>query len=102
MRNGVLAWLLCLCACVQKPALNVRATGREQICRVWISGVEAGLEAMNSSSLRRLAAAHQKRAIIDTDLETPYRCIGGVIFNLQRAGFQIISFTFDGIPVASQ
>jgi len=40
--------------------------------------------------------------VVDASPQTPYRCIGGVVFNLQRAGFRIVSVTVDEVPVPSQ
>jgi hypothetical protein len=40
--------------------------------------------------------------IFDADRDTPYRCIGGAIFNLQRAGFRMISVRIDGVELPTE
>ena len=45
------------------------------------------------------AAQSRRRAHIDADMEqTPYRCLGGAIYTLQRAGFKDVGFVAEPPP----
>ena len=99
MRIAVLVCSACLCACAQTPPLQVSATGREQTCALRLDNVDVSREALDPNRLRALGAAHRRRAVVDTDPETPYRCVGGIIYDLQRAGFRIVAVTVNGVPV---
>jgi hypothetical protein len=102
MRMRIVALSCCLCACAQTAPLNVSATGREHACSLRINGIEVSADALDLERLRSLGATHRGEAIVDTDPETPYRCIGGVIYNLQRAGFRVVAVRVNGIPVSPQ
>ncbi len=43
-----------------------------------------------------------RKAHIRGDPRTPYRCVGGVIFELQRAGFREIGLISEPAPVADR
>jgi biopolymer transport protein ExbD len=102
MRIAAIVCSSCLCACAQTAPLNVAATGRGHACSLRVNGVEVSRDALDLNRLRSAAATHRNRAVIDTDQETPYRCIGGVIFDLQRAGFQVVTVTVNGRPIPSR
>ena len=99
MRTALVACVFGLGACAQTPPLNIKAVGRGHTCSLIINNVEMATDAMDDGRWRALAAAHKRRTVFDTDGETPYRCIGAVVFNLQRAGFQIVSWTLNGVPI---
>jgi len=67
---------------------------------VRVNGVDVSRGALDLNRLRSLRGSHGDRAVVDTDLETPYRCIGGVIFDLQRAGFRFVEVTVNGVPLS--
>ncbi|MFD1951769.1 hypothetical protein ACFSGX_13425 [Sphingomonas arantia] len=50
-------------------------------------------------AIARPEAKPGRRAFIDSNMaETPYRCVGGAIFALQRAGFKEVSFVAEPPP----
>ncbi|QAY75185.1 hypothetical protein [Sphingosinicella sp. BN140058] len=60
--------------------LNVKRDGGG--CRVMLQG-----ERVTSERLMEIGRqAKTRRAIVLHDKETPYKCIGGAVFTLQRAG----------------
>lgn len=96
VRVAVLLGSSCLFACAQTPPLAITATGRDQDCSLRVNGVEVSRDALDPGRLRALRAGHDGRAIVDTDPQTPYRCVGATIFDLQRAGFRIVAVTANG------
>lgn len=101
-RGATVLLVLSACACAPTQPLSVRATGTGGICRVEIDGVEMLHDNLDYAKLRTLADAHRRRMVLDVDANTPYRCIGGVVFNLQRAGFRGVSLTVNGVPLPAQ
>lgn len=102
LRSTALVYSCCLCACVQTPpTLVLRATGQGHACTLRVNDVEVTREALGLGRLRSLRASHGDRAVVDTDLETPYRCIGGIIYDLQRAGFRAVAVSVNGVPISS-
>lgn len=92
--------LLALVAgCAQTPPLVVRANGNGASCTVTVNGDMFFEEDFTEARLQRLRDEHGRRIVLDSGAETPYRCIGGAIFNLQRAGFDLVSVQVDGIPL---
>lgn len=75
-----------LSACVQlrqaSPPLVVSAKRDGDGCRIMVDG-----EQVTSERLLEIGRnSGRRRAIVIFPKETPYRCIGGTIFTLQRAG----------------
>ncbi len=73
-------------ACLQKrqssPALVVSAKGNGDGCRVTVDG-----ERVTSERLLEIGrSSARRRAIVIYDKDTSYRCVGGAVFTLQRAG----------------
>jgi len=102
MRCFLVTLTFLLCACAPAPPLAVRASGEGETCTVRINNEELSSDELDAERLRALAKAHGKRMSVDASPQTPYRCIGGVVFNLQRAGFRVVSLTVDGVPVPSE
>ena len=101
MRIAAVLCSFCLSACGQTPPLQVDASGRGQDCSLRLNGVELSRDALRLDRLQAMRANHGNKAVVDFDLETPYRCIGGVIFDLQRAGFQVVALTVNGVPIST-
>ncbi len=94
----------------ENVALSVRGDGAGGCEVYW------GLEKLNSDQLLERAAAKLKAEIdkvggpeniteenmpeahIRGDVNTPYRCIGGAIFTMQRAGFARVGFISEPLP----
>lgn len=92
--------LLALVAgCAQTSPLVVRVTGNDASCTFTVNGEVFSEEDFTEARLQRLREAHHSRLLLDSGAETPYRCLGGAIFNLQRAGFNLVSVQVDGIPL---
>jgi hypothetical protein len=75
-----------LAACVQtrqsSPALVISAKRDGDGCRVTVEG-----ERVTSERLLEIGrSSPRRRAIVIYDKDTPYKCIGGAVFTLQRAG----------------
>ena len=65
------------------PNLVVDAYEDNGACSVVVNG-----ERVDSQRLLELATAWpSRRGIVRMEKGTPYRCVGGVVFTLQRAGF---------------
>lgn len=48
-------------------------------------------------AVARKGALRSRRARIDANEDTPYRCVGGAIFTLQMAGFNNVGFVGQGL-----
>lgn len=102
MRIAAILCSSCLCACVQSLPLTVEATGRGHACSLRVNEVDVSHGALDLNSLRAMRANHGGRAILDTNPETPYRCIGAAVFDLQRAGFRTVAITVNGVPLPTR
>lgn len=83
---GLLSFGALLVACVQprqsSPVLVVSVMRGGDGCHVTVEG-----ESVTSERLLDIGrSSPQRRAIVIYDKDTPYKCIGGAIFTLQRAG----------------
>jgi len=67
-----------------------------------INDVEVSAGEIDLDRLRAVAGKHGRRVAIDTDPGTPYKCVGGVVFTLQRAGFRTVSLSVNGVPLPAQ
>ena len=92
----------------ENVSLSVRAGATGQCEVYW------GLTPVTSEQLTDRAVAHLEREIakaggpdkitelpeahIRGDVNTPYRCIGGTIYNMQRAGFARVGFISEPEP----
>ena len=77
----------------------VLAVGADGACTVEVGGRHFPLaegEAMEAE-MRRLAAGG-RRAVVEGSGNTPYRCIGTVIYRAQRAGFTRVGFVAQPAP----
>lgn len=72
----------CLPLRLSGPPLVVSVTRDGEGCRVTVAG-----EQVTSDRLLEIGrSARSRRGIVLYDRDTPYKCIGGAIFTLQRAG----------------
>jgi hypothetical protein len=70
---------------------NVVVRGPASSCSIEVNGHKVTADEL--LAIARPEATSGRRARIDTDMsETPYRCVGGAIFTLQRAGFVDVDF----------
>jgi hypothetical protein len=83
--------------CAASPTstpFNVVVRGPATSCSIEVKGRK-----VTADELFKLAQSEAKlvpRARIDSDMaQTPYRCIGGVIYALQVAGFKDVGFVAD-------
>jgi hypothetical protein len=102
MRITIFGLSILLCSCATKTPLAVEAIGSGSECNVVINGVSTRLDALDKARLRALAAGHGRRMIIDTDDNTPYRCLGAVIIELQRWGYRWVAVTVNDVPIRAE
>ena len=78
----------------RQPPFVVNVKADESGCVIAVDG-----ERVTGERLDQIAKAHAKARGIVVGLKgTPYRCVGGVIFALQVAGFVHVDYaTWDGI-----
>jgi hypothetical protein len=91
-----------LAACAQKPPLVVKATGQAKSCTVSVNGEVFSGKDLNQARLQRLVEEHGRRLVVDSDSRTPYRCIGGLVFSFQLAGFRVVGVRVDGEELPSR
>jgi biopolymer transport protein ExbD len=63
--------------------------------------LDRAVEALEAEVARQGGAANvteMPEAHIRGDINTPYRCIGGAIFTMQRAGFSRVGFISEPTP----
>jgi len=75
----------------------VRVSG-EETCTLTANGAVVS----SDTQLRALSRANGKRAHLDTQGSTSYRCIGGAMVRLQQAGFKVVGITADGVPILNR
>ena len=78
--------------------MKVRAVGEGQSCTVTVNGTVVH----DDSQLAALDRPPGRGVVLDTGRDTPYRCVGGTIVRLQRAGFRVLAVTADGVPLPGQ
>jgi hypothetical protein len=87
----------CCAACAEHRPLSVRAIGEGSSCTVTVNGAVISTD----TDLQALARTTAKTALVETDRKTPYRCAGVTAIRLQQAGFKVVGFTVDGVPIPS-
>lgn len=83
----------------QKAAtpFNVVVRGPASSCTIEVEGRKVTTDEL--LAIARPEAKSGRCAHVDSDMaETPYRCLGGVIFTLQRAGFENVGFVAEPPP----
>ena len=76
--------------------IQVRGDGETQPCVAEIDG-----RRIDAERLAETARPWRERgARIAATMETPYRCVGGIIYALQRAGFTRIGFAAEPPPAS--
>jgi biopolymer transport protein ExbD len=65
-----------------------------------VSELEAQIEAVGG--VENLTEENMPEVHIRGDVDTPYRCIGGAIFSMQRAGYARIGFISEPIPTGGR
>jgi hypothetical protein len=84
--------------CAERPPLSVRAVGEGYACTVAVNGAAVSTD----DQLRALARTTGKKALVETDRNTPYRCVGATIIRLQEVGFKVLAVTADGVSIMSR
>jgi biopolymer transport protein ExbD len=59
---------------------------------------ELELQIRNVGGVQNLNEDNMPEAHIRADIDTPYRCVGGAIFTMQRAGYARIGFISEPAP----
>ncbi|TMJ17666.1 MAG: hypothetical protein E6G94_01795 [Alphaproteobacteria bacterium] len=95
MRPLPILLALVLAACAAQPPLIVRAVTEGDACRVHVDGAAYAPDELTGPRLQTLRAK-TRRLVVDAAPGTPYRCVGGTVFMLQRAGFDIVSVQGNG------
>ena len=72
----------------------------EQLVQRAVTELEDQIEALGG--IENLTDENMPEAHIRGDINTPYRCIGGAIFAMQRAGFARIGFISEPPPRGGQ
>jgi len=73
------------------PPFRVMVRGPASSCSIEVDGHKVTTDEL--FAIARPEAKSGRRAHLDTDMgQAPYRCIGGVIYTLQRAGFKNVGF----------
>jgi hypothetical protein len=96
MRSLPVLLLAALGACASQPPLVVRAASEGDACRAQIDGATFAPDELQGPRLRALRG---RRLVVDADPDIPYRCMGGIVFMLQRAGFHIVSVRVNGVEL---
>ena len=84
---------LALAGCASTPReapFIVRVAGPSDPCVLNIAGQPTTLDQL--LDIARREASHRRVAKVVGDGETPYRCVGGVIYTPQMAGFLKVEF----------
>ena len=68
----------------------------EQLLDRAVRELEAQIEAIGG--VDNLTEENMPEVHIRGDIDTPYRCIGGAIFTMQRAGFTRVGFISEPVP----
>ena len=76
--------------------VRIEATWDGTSCGVCVDGAQVTQEELDRRA-RKWAAEKRAVAIVNSQ-DTPYRCIGGTIFNLQAAGLTRIGFFSEPPP----
>ena len=72
----------------------------EQLLERAVEDLTAKIEALGGA--QNLTEDNMPEVHIRGDINTPYRCIGGAIFAMQRAGFARIGFISEPTPVGGR
>lgn len=94
--------LVLLNGCARNPPLVVRVVETGGVCTVNLNGEALTLEQIYLARLQRVEKVHGRRIIVDADGNIAYRCFGGAVFNLQRAGFQVVDARVNGASLPSR
>jgi len=79
---------------------GLRRMNSEQLLQRAADTLEAQVEALGGAE--NLTDETMPEVHIRGDVDTPYRCIGGAIFAMQRAGYARIGFISEPIPTGGQ
>lgn len=95
-RKTALIACVLLPACVSRPPLLVDVSrDGEEGCIVRVDQRQLGSEELLEYARTRRGG----KAIVRADQDSPWRCIGGAIFTLQRSGLRILDVTVDGASI---
>lgn len=100
VRGGALVAVALLIGCAARsPPLSVQVSRAGDGCSVEVGGRRFAYPTeIGEKLLTFVQAWPNRRAVLNLMGDTPYRCVGGTIFTLQRAGFQKIDMLVDGRP----
>ncbi len=91
---SLVAATVAMAGCARSPpqaAFRVTVRGPASSCSIEVAGRTVSTDELYT--IARLEATSAREAHVDSNMgETPYRCVGGVIFTLQRAGFKKVGF----------
>jgi hypothetical protein len=105
MRHFSIALLMCvvpMSGCATPSPLMVQTTSDDVDCNLLVGGKPSSGRKLDKAALQELAKNHNHRAVLDAYRTTPYKCIGGVVFILQNAGFQRVIVRIDGVELADR
>jgi hypothetical protein len=76
---------------------NIVVRGPATSCSIEVEGRKVTTDEL--FEIAQPEAKSGRRAHIDSDMaQTPYRCLGGAIYTLQRAGFKDVGFIAEPPP----
>ena len=76
---------------------NIVVRGSATSCSIEVDGRKVTMDEL--LEIAQPEAKSGRRAHIDSDMaQTPYRCLGGAIYTLQRAGFKDVGFIAEPPP----
>ncbi|MCJ8158135.1 biopolymer transporter ExbD [Sphingomonas sp. LaA6.9] len=79
----------------QETPFDVAVEAPASSCSVKVDGQAITMDEL--LAVARKGALRSRRARIDANEDTPYRCVGGAIFTLQMAGFKNVGFVGQGL-----
>jgi hypothetical protein len=105
MRHFPVTLLMCILpvsGCATRSPLMVQTTSDDVDCNLMVGGKPSSSRKLDKEALQVSAKNHNHRAVLDAYRTTPYKCIGGVVFALQNAGFQRVTVRIDGVEPADR
>jgi len=75
---------------------NLTRMNSQQLLERAVSSLEAQIR--NVGGAQNITEENMPEAHIRADINTPYRCVGGAIFTMQRAGYARIGFISEPEP----
>ena len=104
--SGLAMFLVWLGGCAARDQVLVVGVEKSgEGCVVQVEGRRFGPALTSDKELLdflQAQARRRHRALVQAVADSPYRCVGGAVFMLQRAGFRDVQVTVDGqkLPMA--